>query len=136
MPLNDLLAHLPLTVDGYRLERLEQSVATGFIRVTTTVVMQGGGHEGRGEDVTYTADDHEGFPASLALAGSESLSELSQRLEGRDLFAGPPAQEAARDYRRWAFESSALDLALRQSGRSLAEAIGRASCRERVLPTV
>jgi hypothetical protein len=125
MPLNDLLAHLPLTVDGYRLERLEQSVATGFIRVTTTVVMEGGGHEGRGEDVTYTADDHEGFPTSLALAGSESLSDLSQRLEGRDLFAGPPAQEAARDYRRWAFESSALDLALRQSGRSLAEAVGR-----------
>jgi hypothetical protein len=125
MPLNDLLAHLPLTVDGYRLERLEQSVATGFIRVTTTVVMMGGGHEGRGEDVTYTAEDHEDFPASLALAGSESLSEVSQRLEGRDLFAGPPAQEAARDYRRWAFESSALDLALRQSGRSLAEAVGR-----------
>ena len=30
------------------------------------------------------------------------------------------------DYRRWAFESAALDLALRQAGRSLADAVGRA----------
>jgi L-alanine-DL-glutamate epimerase-like enolase superfamily enzyme len=125
MPLSDSLLHLPLTVEGYGLERLQQSVASGFTRVTTTVVMVGGGHEGRGEDVTYTAEDHDGFPDSLPLAGSTSPAELSARLEGRDLFAAPPAQEAARDYRRWAFESAALDLALRQAGRSLADAVGR-----------
>jgi hypothetical protein len=34
--------------------------------------------------------------------------------------------EASTDYRRWAFESAALDLALRQAGRSLADAVGRA----------
>jgi hypothetical protein len=33
--------------------------------------------------------------------------------------------EAFRDYRRWAFESAAFDLALRQAGTSLAEAVGR-----------
>ena len=33
--------------------------------------------------------------------------------------------EASRDYRRWAFESAALDLALQQAGVSLAEAVGR-----------
>src|SRR3954468_10693351 len=125
MPLSDSLLHLPLTVEGYGLERLQQSVASGFTRVTTTVVMVGGGHEGRGEDVTYTAEDHDGFPDSLPLAGSTSPAELSARLEGRDLFAAPPAQEAARDYRRWAYESAALDLALRQAGRSLADAVGR-----------
>jgi L-alanine-DL-glutamate epimerase-like enolase superfamily enzyme len=125
MPLSDAISSLPLVVDGYRLERLEQSVATGFTRVTTTVVMHGGGHEGRGEDVTYTAEDHDGFPDALPLAGSDSPAELSRRLEGRDLFASPPAQEAARDYRRWAFESAALDLALRQAGLSLAGALGR-----------
>jgi hypothetical protein len=32
---------------------------------------------------------------------------------------------ASRDYRRWAFESAALDLALRQSGRSLGELVAR-----------
>jgi len=125
MPLSDRLAQLPLTVDGYSTERLEQSVSSGFTRVTTTVVVRGDGHQGRGEDVTYTADDHDGFPHSLPLAGSDSMAELSQRLEGRDLFARPPGQEAARDYRRWAFESAALDLALRQSGSSLADALGR-----------
>ena len=31
----------------------------------------------------------------------------------------------SRHYRRWAFESAALDLALRQAGRSLAEVVGR-----------
>jgi hypothetical protein len=125
MPLSDPLTSLPLTVDGYHLERLEQAVSTGFTRVTTTVVMVGGGHEGRGEDVTYTAEDHDGFPDALPLAGSTSLGELSHRLEGRDLFAQPPAMEASRDYRRWAFESAALDLSLQQADRSLAGALGR-----------
>ncbi|MDX6549492.1 MAG: hypothetical protein QOJ31_176 [Gaiellales bacterium] len=125
MPLSDQLTSLPLTVDGYRLERREQAVSTGFTRITTTVVMLGGGHEGRGEDVTYTAEDHDGFPDVLPLAGSDSPAELSQRLEGRDLFAQAPAMEASRDYRRWAFESAALDLALRQAHRSLAGALGR-----------
>jgi hypothetical protein len=125
MPLNDLIAQLPLSVDGYRLERLEQNVSTGFTRVTTTVVMHGDGHEGRGEDVNYSAEDHDGFPDALPLAGSDSIAELSSRLGGRDLFAKPPAQEAGRDYRRWAFESAALDLALRQAGRSFADALGR-----------
>ena len=32
---------------------------------------------------------------------------------------------AYRDYRRWAFECAALDLALRQAGRPLASAVGR-----------
>jgi hypothetical protein len=32
---------------------------------------------------------------------------------------------ASRDYRRWAFESAALDLGLQQAGRSLADAAGR-----------
>ncbi len=127
MPLNDLIAQLPLSVDGYRLERLEQDVSTGFTRVTTTVVMHGDGHEGRGEDVNYSAEDHDGFPDALPLAGSDSIPELSGRLDGRDLFAKPPAQEAGRDYRRWAFESAALDLALQQGGRSLADALGRES---------
>ena len=32
---------------------------SGFTRVTTVVVLQGGGHAGYGEDVTYTAEDHD-----------------------------------------------------------------------------
>ena len=34
-------------------------------------------------------------------------------------------RDVSRRYRNWAFESAALDLALRQAGRSLAEQVGR-----------
>jgi hypothetical protein len=79
-----------------------------------------------GEDVTYTAADHDGFPADLPLTGRRSLDELSQLIDPHDLFpAGPPEMAASRDYRRWAFESAALDLALRQNERGLGEVFER-----------
>ena len=37
-----------------------------------------------------------------------------------------PDRHDFEDYRRWAFESAALDLALRQAGRSLGDVVGRA----------
>src|SRR5207237_1057236 len=50
----------------------------------------------------------------------------SEQLGEVDLFAtDPPSVPEWRLYRRWAFESAALDLALRQAGVSLAEALGR-----------
>ena len=58
----DRLADLPLEVEGYRLDRRSVAVSSGFERVTTTVVLHGRGEEGEGEDVTYMAADHEGFP--------------------------------------------------------------------------
>jgi L-alanine-DL-glutamate epimerase-like enolase superfamily enzyme len=119
------LADLPIHVERYRVERLRHEVTSGFVRVTTLVVMEGGGHEGVGEDVTYTAEDHDAFPEHLPLTGRRGLAEQSQILDGRDLFGSPPQQEAARDYRRWAFESAALDLALRQAGSTLGAALGR-----------
>src|SRR6185312_16765668 len=91
---------------------------------------RGGGAEGVGEDVIYDAVDHigqqgHGPPDGLAFSGS--FDEFSKRLDGIDLFpAGPPERgEVSADYRRWAFESAALDLALRQAGTSLAAALGR-----------
>ena len=124
--LYDRLADLPIDLERYRLERRETQVSSEFTRVTTLVVMEGAGHTGVGEDVTYTAEDHDGFPADLPLAGRRSLDELSQLIEPHDLFpGGPPEMGASRDYRRWAFESAALDLGLKQAGRSLADAAGR-----------
>ena len=121
-----LVAGLSLHVDGYRLKRNELDVSSGFLRVTTTVVLRGGGHEGRGEDVTYAAEDHEPYPLALPLAGEWTLDGFSQRLGGLDLFPDrPPQLEFFRFYRRWAFESAALDLALRQQGQSLGAALGR-----------
>ncbi len=120
------LAKLRLSIDGYTTERRELDVSSGFLRVTTTVVLAGGGCEGRGEDVTYAAGDHDGFPLDLPLARDWTLDEFSRRVGGLELFpAGPPEQGASRPYRRWAFESAALDLALRQRGQSLGAALDR-----------
>jgi hypothetical protein len=119
------LAGLDLTIDELRTERRETDVSSGFTRVTTTVVLRGNGTEGRGEDVTYAAADHDSFPA-LDLAGRHTLASLSSSLDGTELFpAGPPEWSASADYRRWGVESAALDLALRQAGVSLGEAVRR-----------
>lgn len=119
------LADLPVEVEGYRLERRSVDVSSGFTRVTTTVILEGAGARGAGEDVGYEAADHEGYPAGLELVGEWTVDRLSARLDGLDLFPREPTRSADRDYRRWAFESAALDLALRQAGTSLGVAVGR-----------
>jgi hypothetical protein len=125
-----LIADLPLVVEGHELERLEHPVSSEFTRVTTIVRLRGAGEEGLGEDVIYDGEDHERFRApgsALPLAGEWTIDSFSDHLAGLDLHPEPPGMEAFRDYRRWAFESAALDLALRQAGRTLADAVGRTS---------
>ncbi|MEK6274395.1 MAG: hypothetical protein AABM30_03570 [Actinomycetota bacterium] len=124
MSLYEAVADLPLEVESHELERMELVVSPQFTRVTTLVHLTDGGEEGIGEDVTYTAGDHPP-PANLPLAGSFTLDSFSQLLDGLQLFAKEPEMDASTDYRRWAFESAALDLALRQAGTSLADAVGR-----------
>jgi L-alanine-DL-glutamate epimerase-like enolase superfamily enzyme len=121
----EVLRGLELAVEEVRTEQRSVAVSSEFTRVTTIVVLSGRGAEGRGEDVTYTAEDHEWFP-SLEPAGATTLGAFSESLGGLALFAGEPEMAASRDYRRWAFESAALDLALRQAGVSLGEALERA----------
>ena len=124
LALFDAVKDLPLQIDSYELEQLEYVVSPEFTRVTTLVHLRGGGEEGIGEDVTYTSTDHPP-PADLPLAGSHALDSFSELLDRLTLFTEEPQMKASHDYRRWAFESAALDLALRQAGRSLAEAVGR-----------
>ncbi|HEX6491572.1 MAG TPA: hypothetical protein VF002_09415 [Gaiellaceae bacterium] len=122
------VASLPLEVETYELDRLEQDVSPEFTRVTTVIRLRGAGQQGLGEDVTYDADDQAAFQragGSLPLVGRRTLEEFSELLGGLPLFKAEPSQAAYRDYRRWAFESAALDLALRQAGLSLAGALGR-----------
>lgn len=124
------VAGLPVEVEDYGLERLEQAVSSGFTRVTTVVHLRGADEEGLGEDVTYEAADQDAQlerGAVLPLAGGRTLDTFSELLEGAELFLAEPSQPASLDYRRWAFEAAALDLALRQAGRSLAEALERES---------
>src|SRR3954468_6437570 len=112
----DAVKDLPLEIDGYDLEPLEQEVARGFTLRRTAVVLRGGGEEGRGEEVDYDPDAQQRFQArraELPFAGRHTLDSFSLLQAGQT------------EYRRWAFESAALDLALRQAGRSLGEAIGR-----------
>jgi hypothetical protein len=117
MSLWDSVADLAVKVDDYALERRESATPSGWTRVTTTVVCHGDGATGEGEDVTYDAAMHDGVPGDLMLAGTWSLGDLSHGLD----------EEAslAEGYRRWAFESALLDLALRQNELGLGEALGR-----------
>ncbi len=124
----DLLADLSLRIDSYALEGLARDVSSDFSRQTTVIRLRGGGEEGIGEDVTYDAVDHDVLQragATLPLAGSHTLRSFSALLAGLDLFPKEPERAVSRLYRRWGFESAALDLALRQAGRSLADAVGR-----------
>ncbi len=112
----DSVRQLPLHVDGYFLEPLEREVARGFTLRRTVVVLHGRGEEGRGEEVDYDPAAQTLFQESggdLPLAGEHTLESFSL------------LHSAQSEYRRWAFESAALDLALRQAGLSLGEALGR-----------
>jgi hypothetical protein len=113
------LAGLSLVVDGYSLERLE---AEGYERATTQILLSGAGEVGIGEDVGLDALEDAGLP----LTGEWTLASFCDRLAELDQWpSGPPEWEMARAWRNWAYESAALDLALRQAGLSLAEAVGR-----------
>src|SRR5690348_4833152 len=125
----DAIADLPLEIESCKFEGREL-VLGSFERLTTIVKLRGGGEEGIGEDVVYDAVDHIGQQSHgppEGLAGKFTFAEFSDRLEEIDLFpAGPPEREdISPAYRRWAFESAALDLALRQAGTNLAAALGR-----------
>src|SRR5262245_18315358 len=124
MALYDSVRDLALEIDSYELERHEYVISEEFTRVTTVVHLHGAGEEGVGEDVTYTPTDHPP-PDDLPLAGSFTLDSYSQMLDALTMYTEPPEMEAWHDYRRWAFESAALDLGLRQAGRTLADAVER-----------
>ena len=123
----DALADLPLAIDGYELQGLEHQ-APGFERLSTVIHLRGGGEDGLGEDVTYNALDQialQDAGPTLDLTGRATLGEFCDFAGELDTFPAEPQVEVSRRYRRWAFESAALDLALRQSGIGIAAALGR-----------
>jgi L-alanine-DL-glutamate epimerase-like enolase superfamily enzyme len=58
------------------------------------------------------------------LAGQHTIASFGELVASLDLFPEEPKRDVSRLYRRWAFDSAALDLALRQSDRSLHDAVG------------
>lgn len=117
------VADLPLTVESMSSERRERNTSSGFTRVTTTVTLQGDGETGRGEDVVYESDEHDGYPAP-AVDGEYTIESFSAFLDGVDLWNDDPEGGHSRAMRRWAFEAAALDLALKQADRTLGDALG------------
>jgi L-alanine-DL-glutamate epimerase-like enolase superfamily enzyme len=117
------LAGLPLVVEDYALEGLVESVSSGFERHTTVIRLRGAGEEGVGEDVVYDAEDQLALQQAgpvQPLAGETTLGDFCARADQLDLFPVEPVRgEVSRLYRRWAFHSAALDLALRQAGKPL-----------------
>jgi hypothetical protein len=122
------LADLPLRVEGYALERLQRDVSSAFTRVSTLIHLHGAGQEGIGEDVTYDAVDHDAMQTAgpvQPLTGEWTLGRFCDHVEALELWPAPPQREPSRLYRVWAYESAALDLALRQAGTTLHAALER-----------
>ena len=122
------VADLPLEIEDYALERLQRDVSSAFTRVSTVLRFRGDGHEGLGEDVSYEVADQDALQAAGAtqpLAGTWTLESFCDHLATLDLWPEPARHDASVLYRVWAYESAALDLALRQAGISLQKALGR-----------
>lgn len=121
------LSELPLQIEEVTLERLSAAFSAEFERRTTVVHLHGLGEQGVGEDVIYDPELHDLAPLRAPeggeahpLLGTFTLRSFSQRLSTLDLFSErTPGQPAYSRYRIWAYESAALDLALRQAGTSL-----------------
>ncbi|GAA0254598.1 hypothetical protein [Haladaptatus pallidirubidus] len=148
MELYDRVRDLEFTIESYDLHFKEENSSGDFARASvvldvqdelpsvptftrpcTQISLSGKGMEGYGEDVTYDHVDHRTLtksPATLPLAGEYSIESFSAALNEIDLFPGrPPERKASLFYRRWAFESAALDLALKQAGLNLATIFDR-----------
>jgi hypothetical protein len=61
----------------------------------------------------------------LPVAGEWTLGSFCEHMHGVDQWAAEPEWEPMRRWRNWAFQSAALDLALRQAGAPLHELAGR-----------
>jgi L-alanine-DL-glutamate epimerase-like enolase superfamily enzyme len=123
------VADLPLRIEHCELLPLARDTSSGFTKISIVVRLTGSGHEGQGEDITWDQIDQiEQLRRAGDLSwlrGTRSFEEFSTLLGLADLFPVEPIRDSARLYRRWAFESAALDLALRQNGLSLQDALGR-----------
>lgn len=121
------IADLSLTVTEHRWETVTPPGAPEQGRYL--LQLGDGSAAGHGEEVGGTMIDEDGTFIALApglpLAGEWTLASFGDHVGHLDLWPEPPEWDMARNLRRWAFESAALDLALVQNGLSLAQALGR-----------
>jgi hypothetical protein len=123
------VAGLPLVIERCELQPLVRDTSSGFTKVSIVIRLSGGSHIGEGEDITWDQVDQieflRGGDDLTWLHGTRTFDEFSRLLGLANLFPVRPIRDSARFYRRWAFESAALDLALRQNGLSLEDAVAR-----------
>lgn len=119
----DSFRDLPVQIDDVSTEVLQLVLSPEFTLRRTVLHLRGAGEEGVGEDVTYDAAEHDWFPELPT--GEHTLASFSAALDDDRLFRATPQMPAFTGYRRWAIESAALDLALRQRGQSLGDVLGR-----------
>jgi hypothetical protein len=125
--LYDQVRELPLDIESTDLTGRSADTSYGFTRPTTVVSLAGDGATGVGEDVTTDPDDHDRFQregVGADLTGSYTFEEFSARVADLSPVAGDDWAEPGRA-RRWALESAALDLALRQADTSLGARLDR-----------
>ncbi len=123
------VAGLPLVIERCVLQPLVRDTSSGFTKVSIVIRLSGGSHVGEGEDITWDQVDQieflRGGDDLTWLHGTRTFDEFSRLIGLANLFPVGPIRDSARFYRRWAFESAALDLALRQNGLSLQDAVAR-----------
>lgn len=126
-----LIADLPLEIETYRLEPLRAEFSADVVRRSTVLHLSGAGEEGAGEDATPIEEEQLALQKAgptLELAGEWTIDSFSSHVAALDLLPeSTPYADFMRLFRQWALESAALDLALRQAGRSLADVLGRIS---------
>jgi L-alanine-DL-glutamate epimerase-like enolase superfamily enzyme len=118
---------LPIAIEDSSFEALVPSGPVEMEDLSTTQLrLRGRGEEGIGEQVGMPEAQDELRASDFPLTGEwATLAEFLDHLDTIEMWAAPPELELARNWRRWTFESAALDLALRQAGTSLPEALGR-----------
>ena len=118
------LAELPVHVEKARveIEAIELPSYPDGPRPTSTIILTGSGELGMGENVAWTAEDHHLFRAEVSdrlPANRGTIGDLSRQLQ----------TSCTDPYQASAFESAAIDLALRQARTNLEE-IAEASYQE------
>lgn len=119
---------LPITIESSSFTVLVPNGPTAMEDFSTTLLrLAGRGEEGLGEQVGMTPTQAGLRQSDFPVAGEwPTLADFVAHLDTIDMWPQPPEYELERHWRRWTFESAALDLALRQAGTALSEVLGRA----------
>ena len=114
----ELVADLPVHIESYRSRAWCRTCRATSRASPRSSTCRAAARRALGEDVVYDAVDHEIAQDAgpiLPLAGDWTMRSFSEHLATLDPFAKEPQREVSRLYRTWAYESAALDLALRQA---------------------